>query len=107
MKDTKKKKPHAGHGYLRTIIDHHGDLSHTVRHEHEDGKSHKSYAVADLDAVHDGLEDHLGEANGGEDEDIDGKKYANEEATEEKLHPGLHAQIEKVSEMGRPEEGES
>jgi hypothetical protein len=107
MKDTKKKKPHAGHGYHRTIIEHHGDLSHTVRHEHEDGKSHKSYAVADLDAVHDGLEDHLGEPNAGEDEDIEGKKYADEEAMEEKLHPGIHAEVAKAEGMGNPEEGEA
>lgn len=63
-----KKRPHAGHGYKRTTVDHHDDGSHTVRHEHEDGVSHMSYAKADLDQLHDGLQDHLGEANPGEAE---------------------------------------
>jgi hypothetical protein len=102
-----KKRPHAGHGYKHTHIEHHDDGSHTIHHEHEDGKSHKRYAVADLDAVHDGLEDHLGEPNAGEDEDIEGKKYADEEAMEEKLHPGIHAEVAKAEGMGNPEEGEA
>lgn len=60
------KKKHAGHGFKHTHIEHHDDGSHTVRHEHEDGISHKSYAAADLDGVHDGLEDHIGAPNPGE-----------------------------------------
>jgi hypothetical protein len=64
--DAEKKAPHAGHGYTRTIIEHHDDGSSTIEHHHEDG-SHKKYAVTDLDCVHDGLEDHLGEPNDGEE----------------------------------------
>ena len=62
-----KKKKHAGHGHKSTHIEHHGDKSHTVRHTHEDG-TEKSYAAADLDGVHDGLEEHMGEPNAGEGE---------------------------------------
>ena len=77
MADEKRK--HAGHGYKHTHVEHHDDGSHTVHHEHEDGKSHKRYAVGSLDHVHDGLQDHLGEANDGEDMD------ENKEALEEKI----------------------
>ncbi|VVB52841.1 Uncharacterised protein [uncultured archaeon] len=59
-------KKHAGHGYKHTHIEHHADGSHTMHHEHEDGKSHKKYAVQSLDHVHDGMQDHLGSANPGE-----------------------------------------
>lgn len=59
---------HAGHGYKHTHIEHHHDGSHTIHHEHEDGKSHKKYAVASLDHVHDGLQDNLGMPNPGEAE---------------------------------------
>ena len=52
---TKKK-----HNFHRTVIEHHGDKSHTVRHEHRtDPSKSKSYAAADLSAVHDGMQDHL------------------------------------------------
>ena len=61
-----KKLPHAGHGYTRTVIEHHDDGSHTLEHTHEDGL-HKKYAVGDIDSMHDGLEDHLGEPNDGEE----------------------------------------
>jgi hypothetical protein len=64
-----KKKPHAGHGYTHSSVQHHGDSSHTVTHHHEDG-SHKdmTHAVTDLDGVHDSLQDHLGTPNPGEAE---------------------------------------
>jgi hypothetical protein len=62
------KKKHAGHGYKHTHITHHDDGSHTMHHEHEDGMSHKDYAVASLDHAHDGLQDHLGMPNPGEEE---------------------------------------
>jgi len=60
------KKHHAFH---RTTITHHPNGSHTVEHEHEEG-AHKnvSYAVPDLDGVHDGLETNVGEPNPGEAE---------------------------------------
>jgi len=65
--EEEKKLPHAGHGYTRTTIEHHDDGSHTICHEHEDGHSHVKYAVEDNDAMHDGVEEHLGEPNDGEE----------------------------------------
>jgi hypothetical protein len=69
----KKHKKHAGHGYKSTHIEHHDDGSHTVRHDHENPDQSKSYAAADLDGVHDGMEDHLGQPNPGEAEAEGGK----------------------------------
>ncbi len=67
--EDKKKKKHAGHGFKRTHIEHHHDGSATVHHEHEDGPEHdKKHAVADLDAMHDSMQDHLGQPNPGEAE---------------------------------------
>ena len=56
------------HKFTHTDIEHHDDGSATIHHTHEDGKSHKHHAVADLDGVHDSLEDHLGSPNPGEAE---------------------------------------
>lgn len=75
MAEEHKKKKHGGHGYKHTHIEHHDDGSHTVHHEHEDGK-HKKYAVGDLDQVHDGLQDHLGTPNPGEDMNAAGAPMA-------------------------------
>lgn len=61
-----KKGKHAGHGYKHVHVRHHGDGSHTVKHEHEDGVSHKEHAVPNLDGVHDSLQDNLGSPNPGE-----------------------------------------
>jgi hypothetical protein len=49
------------HGHVRTRIVHHGDGSHTIHHQHGEG-SHKDvqHAVADLDGVHDSMQDHIG-----------------------------------------------
>jgi hypothetical protein len=60
---------HAHHGFTDTHIRHHADGSHTMKHVHKDG-SHKDveHAVANLDGVHDSLEDHLGAPNAGESE---------------------------------------
>lgn len=73
MAEEKKKKKHARHGYHRTEIEHHDDNSHTVRHIPHSDHAHempvKSYATADLDGVHDGLIDHMGEPNPGEEQD--------------------------------------
>lgn len=64
-----KKKAHAGHGVKHTHIEHHGDGSHTVKHLMEDGSEHPgSGAAADLDGVHDKLENALGTPNPGEGE---------------------------------------
>jgi hypothetical protein len=85
--DAEKKMPHAGHGYHRTTIEHHGDGSATVEHHHEDGP-HKNmkYAVTDLDCIHDGLEDHLGEPNPGEE-------------AEDHDHPAHTELIDEISEL--------
>lgn len=99
-KMAEEMKKHAGHGYRRTMIEHHDDGSHTMEHEGADGQPNKKYAVSCLDCVHDGLEDHLGEANDGEDRDENGDTYAEGEALEEKLAPGLHS---KMAAMGHAE----
>ena len=61
------KKKHSHHGFSHTHIEHHADNSHTIHHVHSDG-AHKDvkHAVADLDSVHDSLQDHLGTPNPGE-----------------------------------------
>ena len=61
----KKKK----HKFSHTHIEHHHDGSATVHHVHEDGPAHdKKHAAADLDSVHDSMQDHLGAPNPGEAE---------------------------------------
>lgn len=63
------KKKHAGHGFTHSHIEHHKDGSHTVHHQHEDGPEHDvKHAAADLDGVHDSMEDHMGTPNPGEAE---------------------------------------
>lgn len=64
-----EKKPHAGHGFTHSHIEHHADGSHTVHHVHEHG-AHKDvkHAVADLDGAHDSMQDNLGTPNPGEAE---------------------------------------
>lgn len=59
-KDKSKKK------HRHTHIESHDDGSHTVRHTPADGGPEVSYAAQDLDAVHDGIEQHLGQPNDGE-----------------------------------------
>ena len=78
---------HAGHGHTNTMITHHADGSATVKHQHEAG-DHKEYAVADLDGVHDGLEDHLRTPHEIE-KDLDSRGI-DHEALEEAIEPGLH-----------------
>ena len=64
-----KKKKHAGHGFTHSHIEHHKDGSHTVHHVHEDGPhADVKHAAADLDGVHDSMEDHMGTPNPGEAE---------------------------------------
>lgn len=84
------------HKFIHTHIDLHDDGSATIHHVHESGNPLRDvhHAVADLDGIHDSLEDHL---NPNEDD----KKYEEAEAAEEKVHPGIHAEIAK---MGHPEE---
>ena len=57
--------------HRHTHIEHHYDESgnstgHTVRHSGGEGGGETSYAAKDLDEVHDGLEEHMGEPNGDE-----------------------------------------
>ena len=66
--ESEKKAPHAGHGFKHTDAEIHDDGSMTVSHTHEDGPhKDKKYAVMDLDGFHDGLEEHLGCPNDGEE----------------------------------------
>ena len=48
------------HGFTHMNVEHHGDRSHTVHHVHGDG-AHKDvkHAAADLDAVHDSMQQNL------------------------------------------------
>lgn len=49
------------HKYSHTHIVHYPDGSHSIHHEHEDGKSHKDYARADHDGMMDGIMEHTSE----------------------------------------------
>lgn len=62
-----KKVKHAHHGFTHTNIEHHHDGSATVHHVHHEGP-HKDvkHAVANLDQMHDSMQDHLGTPNPGE-----------------------------------------
>jgi hypothetical protein len=53
--------------HTHSTVDHHEDGSHTLHRHHKDGSKHSS-AHADLDSLHDAIQDHLGEANPGEAE---------------------------------------
>jgi hypothetical protein len=61
------------HKYAHTHITHHSDGSHTVHHEHEDGKSHEDYATGSHDGMMDGLMHFTGEPNPGEAEAVAGQ----------------------------------
>ena len=56
-------KKHGRHH--KTTVDHHEDGSHTMHRHHEDGHTASS-AHADLDSLHDAIQQHLGEPNEGE-----------------------------------------
>jgi hypothetical protein len=78
---------HAGHRFTHTEIELHHDGSATIEHHHEKGPDHNvRYAVSDLDGMHDGLEDNLR------------LPEKDEEALEEKIHPGIHEEVEKLAE---------
>lgn len=74
-KKEEKKAKHAGHGYSRTETEHHADgsmtMKHTVHPDHRHEMKDQSYAVSDLDGMHDGIEDHIGSPNEGEGEGED------------------------------------
>ena len=84
------------HKYLSTEIEHHDDGSATIHHEHEDGKSHSRHSVADLDGIHDSLEDHLRDPE--EIEDAIEKKGIDPEKLEEAISPGIHEKMEEIIE---------
>jgi hypothetical protein len=49
------------HKFSHSHVEHHSDGSHTVHHVHEsDPKQDVKHAVADLDGMHDSMQDHLG-----------------------------------------------
>jgi hypothetical protein len=51
------------HGFTHVNIEHHGDRSHTVHHVHGDGSGKDvKHAAADLDAVHDSMQENLNPA---------------------------------------------
>ena len=57
-----KKKLHAGHGFLRSHHEYHDDGSITHHFEHQNGPTQDvKHASADLDGMHDSLEDNLRE----------------------------------------------
>ena len=58
----RKKKP------KHTHIEAHDNGSYTVRHQHGDGSPETSYAAKNLDEVHDGLEENMGEPNADEEQ---------------------------------------
>ena len=63
-KTSKKKHKHA---HIENHYDEQGNpKGHTVRLTPQDGGPETSFAAKDLDEVHDGLEEHMGEPNGDE-----------------------------------------
>jgi hypothetical protein len=66
--------------FTDTHVDIHDDGSATIHHVHaSDPNKDVKHAVANLDGVHDSMEEHL---NPNE-----------EDALEEKVHPGIHQEI--------------
>ena len=61
-----EKKHGKKHKFHHTSIEHHSDGSATVHHQHENPEMDVKHAAADLDGVHDSLEQHLGQPNDGE-----------------------------------------
>jgi len=69
--ESKPKKSKVKHKH--TYVEHHYNekgksTGHTVRHIPMGGGEEVSYAKPDLDGVHDGLEEHVGTPNEGEEE---------------------------------------
>lgn len=54
------------HKFTHTTITHHDDGSHTIKHHHADGVSHKEYGRHDHDGMMDGLMEHTSAPNPGE-----------------------------------------
>lgn len=65
-----KKRVRMKHTHIEHHYDHEGkEAGHTVRHTPLEGGQEVSYASPDLDGVHDGLEEHVGEENAGESQE--------------------------------------
>jgi hypothetical protein len=76
-KDSKKKKK-----MKHTHIEHHDDGSHTVRHTPMEGGDEISYSRPDLAGVKDGLDEHIGDPNAGEEQAEPAQEAAAEPAGE-------------------------
>ena len=60
-KPPKKVPDKRKHGIARTIIEHNHDGSHQVEHHHIDARRESSkHGIADMEALHDHLEEMLG-----------------------------------------------
>lgn len=73
MAEEKKEKQEPkhgkkGHGFHHTHVEWHKDGSATIHHEHEIPAQSVKHAAADLDSVHDSLEDHVREPEPNENE---------------------------------------
>ena len=69
--ESSKSEPSGKKKHKHTHIEHHDNGTHTVRHTGAD--SEVSYAANDLDGVHDGLEQHVGEPNADEGQQPQGQ----------------------------------
>lgn len=86
------------HKFTHTHIDLHDDGSATIHHMHADGpEKDVKHAAADLDGVHDCLEDHC---NPEEIEKEIKAKGKDPEALEEKVSPGIHEKIKMLADKG-------
>jgi|SRR5215831_4567404 len=80
-KSAKSKKKHK-----HTHIEHHYDeegnsTGYTMRHTPSDGGPETAYVAKDLDEVHDGLEQHLGEPNGDEGQEAEAQQMSSAQPT--------------------------
>ena len=94
------------HKFSSTSIELHHDGSATIHHQHEsDPTKDVHHAVADLDGVHDSMEEHL---NPEVEEALEEKihpglhqealdKTGQEESLEEKVHPGIHNEVMRLA----------
>jgi hypothetical protein len=62
-KEPEKPKEKGKPKHKNTHVEHLDDGSHVTTHIPRDGSPEVKYSSRDLDGVHDGLEEHLGEAN--------------------------------------------
>jgi len=75
-----KYMAHKKHGFHSTHVEHHKDGSHTVHHHHEKPEHDVKHAVADLDGLHDSMEDHLGGAPNDHEAALDAGQHGIPEA---------------------------